>query len=226
MQPSLQLLQVLQQLAIATGAAVVAAGAMLSVLRTETDVSVLSILVWPAYDPAQTTKQETKLRNLIISTPLVKNRPRTVSIVAKRRSGSRAISVFFLNKKIDNIMLDLVLDKINQKYPFANVSAFEDKHKIELETVKIPEEKQNSGVGSDIIRMLQDYAKRVGKPIVIRPEADKGKKEALNRFYKKLGFVKNSGRNMDYTLSSPVASTMYWRESFKNWLFNIENIRD
>jgi len=93
MQPSLQLLQLLQQLAITTGVAVVEA--MLSVLRTETDVSVLSILVWPAYDPAQTTKQETKLRNLIISTPLVKNRPRTVSIVAKRESGSRENSGFF-----------------------------------------------------------------------------------------------------------------------------------
>jgi len=119
-------------------------------------------------------------------------------------------------------MLDLVLEKINKKYPFANVSAFEAKHNIELETIRIPEEKQSSGVGSDIIRMLQDYAKEVGKPIVIRPSADKGKKEALIRFYKKLGFVKNSGRNMDYTLSSPMASTMYWRESFKSWLENIE----
>lgn len=115
-------------------------------------------------------------------------------------------------------MLNLVLEKINKKYPFASVSAFEAKHKIELSKIKIPKENQNSGVGSDIIKILQDYAREVGKPIVISPESEKGKKEALNRFYKKLGFVKNSGRNMDYTLSSPVASTMYWREGFRNWL--------
>jgi hypothetical protein len=68
----------------------------LSVLRTDIEVSAgVRIEASPAYDAAQTTKHETKLKNLIISTPLVKNRPRTGSIVAKRESGSRAISIFF-----------------------------------------------------------------------------------------------------------------------------------
>ena len=47
--------------------------------------------------------------------------------------------------------------------------------------------------------------------IVVMPEAERGRKSDLERFYRNLGFVRNRGRNMDYTLSSPLAGTMYWR---------------
>ena len=87
----LQLLQVLQ-LAKLTGAAATvtgaaatlveeAAAATLSVLRTDAGAVVgLRTEVSPAYDAAQTTKQETKLKTLNISNSFGKNRPRTRSL--------------------------------------------------------------------------------------------------------------------------------------------------
>lgn len=112
--------------------------------------------------------------------------------------------------------MEELLNSIKLKYPFVKIWAFESKEKIELQEIKIPLEYRNSGIGTEIIKLLQNYAKTVGKPIVLRPEPERGKKKSLERFYKRLGFVDNSGRNMDYTLSSPMAKTMYWR--FKEWL--------
>lgn len=113
-------------------------------------------------------------------------------------------------------MINQLLTTIQEKYPFVKIDAFEAKNRIELQLIEVPDEYKNQGIGSEIIRMLQDYAASVGKPIVLRPEADPGKKKSLERFYKGLGFVDNKGRNIDYSLSSPLAKTMYWR--FREWL--------
>jgi predicted GNAT family acetyltransferase len=114
--------------------------------------------------------------------------------------------------------IESVLSEIEQKHPGAVVSAYETGHKIELTQIKVPEGARGQGVGTDIVKSLQDYARSVGKPIVIRPAADKGRKADLNRFYRRLGFVQNKGRNMDYTLSSPTASTMYWQPLKENYM--------
>lgn len=113
-------------------------------------------------------------------------------------------------------MIDSLLAQIESKYPFVKVFAFENQYKIELQQIEVPEEHRNSGIGSEIVRLIQDYAKTVNKPVVLRPEAGRGKKGALDRFYKRLGFVDNSGRNKDYSLSSTFGPTKYWR--FKEWL--------
>ena len=63
---------------------------------------------------------------------------------------------------------------------------------------------------SEIVRKIQQYAQSVGKPIVLSPEPEKGKKAALERFYKNLGFVHNRGRHRDYRLSSFGGPTMLW----------------
>lgn len=112
--------------------------------------------------------------------------------------------------------MEELLRQIRDKYPFVDIWAFESKDRVELQQIKIPHEHRGSGIGTEIIRLLQNYARSVGKPIVLRPEPEKGKKAALKRFYKRLGFVDNSGRNKDYTLSSPFSKTMYWR--FREWL--------
>ena len=61
------------------------------------------------------------------------------------------------------------------------------------------------------MRAIQVYAQSVGKPIVLSPQPDKGKKAALERFYKNLGFVHNRGRHRDYSLSNFGGPTMLWR---------------
>lgn len=107
--------------------------------------------------------------------------------------------------------IDNVLSDIGRVHPGVEVKAYETAHKIELMRIVVPEEMRGGGVGSGIIRTLQDYARSVGKPIVIMPEAERGRKGDLDRFYRGLGFVHNGGRNKDFALSSPLAATMYWR---------------
>jgi GNAT superfamily N-acetyltransferase len=107
--------------------------------------------------------------------------------------------------------LEAILSSIRSRTPFLKLDAYETKEKIELMLVEVPEVFRGMGKGTEIIKTLQDYARSVGKPIVIRPEAEKGRKGDLDRFYRNLGFVHNKGRSMDFTLSSPTASTMYWR---------------
>lgn len=112
--------------------------------------------------------------------------------------------------------MEELLQQIRLRYPGVKLWAFESADRIELQQIEVPVDQRDGGIGTEIILLLQNYAKSVGKPIVLRPEPDRGKKAALERFYKRLGFVVNSGRHKDYTLSAPFAKTMYWR--FKEWL--------
>lgn len=107
--------------------------------------------------------------------------------------------------------LDNILSDIGRDHPGVEVQAYETAYKIELMRIVVPEEMRGGGVGSEIIKKLQNYARSVGKPIVIMPEAERGRKGDLERFYLGLGFVHNRGRNKDFALSSPLAGTMYWR---------------
>ncbi len=109
--------------------------------------------------------------------------------------------------------LDALLSVISDKHPGLKIYAYEGREKIELMEIKVPEESRGKGVGTEVIKMIQDYARSVGKPIVLRPEADRGRKGDLERFYRGLGFVHNRGKNTDFVLSSPTSRTMYWRPS-------------
>lgn len=121
--------------------------------------------------------------------------------------------------------LEAVLSAIEQKHPGIRVQAYEAAHKIELMQIIVPDEMRGGGIGTEAIKAIQRYAKSVNKPIVIRPAAERGRKGDLERFYRRLGFVHNRGRNKDFVLSSPMADTMYWRpgevgfgEGFRTWL--------
>ena len=107
--------------------------------------------------------------------------------------------------------LDAVVAGMIAKHPGLRFDAYEAKDKIELMGIEVPRESRGMGVGTEAIRRLQDYARSVGKPIVLRPEPERGRKGDLDRFYKNLGFVHNRGRNTDFVLSSPTSRTMYWR---------------
>ena len=70
---------------------------------------------------------------------------------------------------------------------------------------------RHQGIGREIIKVLQDFAQKRGKPISLHPVSEYGYKKKLNDFYKGQGFIPNKGRNRDYTISDPFAATMYWR---------------
>jgi GNAT superfamily N-acetyltransferase len=112
--------------------------------------------------------------------------------------------------------MEELLQQIRTRYPFVKIWAFESADRVELQQIEVPPEHRGSGIGTEIMQELKNYARSVGKPIVLRPEPERGKKAALERFYKRLGFVNNAGRHKDYTLSAPFSKTMYWK--FREWL--------
>jgi hypothetical protein len=112
---------------------------------------------------------------------------------------------------LESAGLDALVSEIVSRHPGLRLDAYEAKDKIELMFLELPKESRGMGVGTSVIRELQGYARSVGKPIVLRPEAERGRKDDLDRFYRNLGFVHNRGRNMDFVLSSPTSRTMYWR---------------
>jgi hypothetical protein len=107
--------------------------------------------------------------------------------------------------------LDAIVADIVSRHPGLRLDAYETREKIELMSIELPRESRGVGVGTEVIRELQGYARSVGKPIVLRPEAERGRKGDLERFYRGLGFIHNRGRNVDFVLSSPTSRTMYWR---------------
>ena len=107
--------------------------------------------------------------------------------------------------------LQKLINSLELQYPGVQLSAWENSSRIELAMIKVPKEIQGQGIGSKIIQFIKDYAQSVQKPIVLRPDPEKGKKAALNRFYTRQDFVNNKGKNIDYSLSSPTSKTMYWK---------------
>lgn len=109
--------------------------------------------------------------------------------------------------------LDRLVGELQKRFQGVRISAWENHHKVELDLIQVPPEMQNRGIGSEILKELKKHAQLVQKPIVVRPSADAGKKSALARFYDRNGFVKNTGKNLDFSLSSPFAATRYWKAS-------------
>ncbi len=75
--------------------------------------------------------------------------------------------------------------------------------KISLSKIIVPEEKRGTGIGTEALNELIDYADKTGKTIVVDPSTDFGGKSmsAVKRFYKKAGFVLNRGKAKDFEIS-------------------------
>jgi GNAT superfamily N-acetyltransferase len=110
-----------------------------------------------------------------------------------------------------NVLLQELIRKIKAEYEGIDVWAYETDNKIHLSSLKVPLEKRHQGIGKKVVNMIKEFAKTRGKPITLDPEPERGYKNKLDVFYKDLGFKDNTGRNKDYSISSPFSRTMYWR---------------
>ena len=102
-----------------------------------------------------------------------------------------------------------LVDFFLAKYPGLALRINEYENKIKLEKIFLPLALRNQGIGTEIISAIKEYSQKVGKPIVLNPEPEKGKKGALQRFYERNKFVNNAGRNMDYGLSEFSRTMLY-----------------
>ena len=64
---------------------------------------------------------------------------------------------------------------------------------------------KGKGTGQRILDDIIEYADDIGKRVALTPTSEFGTKARLEKWYKKNGFIKNSGRNADMSLSE----TMY-----------------
>ncbi|THJ32423.1 hypothetical protein E8K88_12040 [Lampropedia aestuarii] len=77
----------------------------------------------------------------------------------------------------------------------AGVAVSERDDIVTLSKIVIPEAARNSGVGSELMQSLVDYADAAGKHVALTPSEDfGGSKPRLKSFYKRFGFVENKGK--------------------------------
>jgi len=107
-------------------------------------------------------------------------------------------------------------EALEKEYPGLSLFVWENELKVYVSEIRLKPEMQNQGIGTAVMRRIQEYATKVGKPVVLHPQPDSRKKEKLTNFYKNLGFIDNKGRKTDYRLTEPFARTMYWRPPKKD----------
>lgn len=72
---------------------------------------------------------------------------------------------------------------------------------IYVQSLRVDKDHRGKGVGSSAMEELMRWARTKDLTVALTPEADPRKKAALERFYKRLGFKKNSGRSKDFRIS-------------------------
>lgn len=83
-----------------------------------------------------------------------------------------------------------------------SLELWEDKNKLELMSIVIPKDLRKQGKGTEIMKMIVNYADEVNKPIYLTPDLNFGATsiERLKRFYKRFGFTKNKNYEVSHSM--------------------------
>lgn len=93
-------------------------------------------------------------------------------------------------------------DRLRQEHPGLRIDLHRSGEYVVLSRIQLPREGRNRGVGTRAMRELVAQADRNGTPLALSPSADFGGNVArLKRFYRRYGFVPNTGRSRDLTVS-------------------------
>ena len=95
---------------------------------------------------------------------------------------------------------DTFADQMREKYPGLRLDLSETrKGDILLSRVVVPMDGREQGTGTKFMTDLIRFADEQGRRITLTPSSDfGGNKARLVKFYKRFGFVENSGRNKDF----------------------------
>ena len=92
-------------------------------------------------------------------------------------------------------------DKLKEDYPGLRLWLNGNETNISLDTIVVPKELRNTGVGTKVMRELIEYADKNQKTISLTPSSDLGSSKArLEVFYRRLGFTTNRGSRRDFTI--------------------------
>lgn len=91
---------------------------------------------------------------------------------------------------------------LEEKYPGVDFHVSEGNGAVKVNKIVVPKELRNQGIGSQFMRDVIDYADAKGMPVGLTPDsAFGGSKSRLESWYQSLGFVRNKGKNADYSVS-------------------------
>lgn len=96
---------------------------------------------------------------------------------------------------------------LSEKYNLDYLWLSEGPDHIKIGNIRVKPEDRGQGIGSAVLNKIKEYAMSVGKPIILTTQPEKGKKMALDRFYRRHEFRK-PGRHKDYSLP---LHTRIWR---------------
>lgn len=97
---------------------------------------------------------------------------------------------------------------LEEKYP-VTITVTENEYRIVVEAFVVKQSRRNEGIGTKVMQEVQAYAKDAHKPLFLTPSTDfGGNLRRLKKFYQKLGFVQNLGRNKDFAS----ACAYIWKE--------------
>jgi GNAT superfamily N-acetyltransferase len=90
-------------------------------------------------------------------------------------------------QEIDSLEKSLI-----QKYPQLKELKLGGKSGVSLSihSIRVKTEYHGQGIGTKVLNDVKEFATRKRLPILLTPESDRGKKEALLKFYKNNGFKK------------------------------------
>lgn len=92
---------------------------------------------------------------------------------------------------------EMVLKDLEGKFGI-KLDVFNTPNYIELTRIEIPKEKRGKGIGTEVMELIIDFANAQGKPLFLTPSKDFGASSVsrLEKFYKGLGFVKNTDKSL------------------------------
>jgi GNAT superfamily N-acetyltransferase len=81
---------------------------------------------------------------------------------------------------------------LKQKYPELEELHLSGKpdRPVSIHSIRVKSEHQGEGIGTKVLNDVKEYASKHKIPVILTPEADRGKKEKLAQFYKNNGFTK------------------------------------
>ncbi len=103
--------------------------------------------------------------------------------------------------------------ELERKYPeLADLSlAAHTNGSIYISSIRVKKSERGKGVGGKVMAEIKKFAAKHKLAITLTPEAEKGKKGALDKFYRNQGFWSNSGHKTDYRYTSAFAPIMIWK---------------
>lgn len=97
-------------------------------------------------------------------------------------------------------------DEMSEKHGVEMVMSETSAGHVVINKIVVPKSERGSGVGSSVMRETTAWADEGDVTLSLTPSSDfGGSKPRLVAFYRRFGFVENSGRNRDYSISE----TMY-----------------